>query len=93
MGSMKCRTCKFGKLESVEFMGETLNAITCRRFPSFETKQAEDWCGEYQDAPGYHLGAKPIDLEGNCNCHLKDTDREKKIGDDHAESCPMFVPF
>ena len=54
---LECSNCFFGKDHTIKIPYETPELklcfdneprIKCRRFPKFETKHLDDWCGEYQ---------------------------------------------
>lgn len=60
---MKCSTCKFGVLKKVITKKE-FEGVVCRRYPQTHWKSPGEWCGEYKDKPGYFLGHKQVNLEG-----------------------------
>lgn len=41
-----CANCRFGATE-VEMEIGTGKSIVCRRFPDYQQRHREDWCGEY----------------------------------------------
>lgn len=52
--SEHCENCKFYREASTVFVGQlsgmdiVVNNLYCKRYPSYERREADDWCGEWQ---------------------------------------------